>query len=339
MFFIDSINLYVASGKGGNGSVSFYKSIYDFYKRPDGGNGGKGGNVFFIGDKELKTFSKLKSNLNYKAQDGENGQSNRKTGRNGCDLFIHVPLGTVIYDIERNIFFGEILNDGDLLLVLKGGRAGYGNFFLKSCEKGVFDKLIAGGVSKIMHCHLELKLLSDVGLLGFPNVGKSLFINKISNVISKVADYSFTTLNPVLGVINLNYFNDIVVADLPGIIKKSHLGVGLGFNFLKHLLKTRLLLHVIDSTSIYSKISLLRELVIINNELKKYNVDLFKIEKWIVFNKIDLIRDFKVDLIDRKYLLKFNYTNIFLISSKESIGLKKLCFNICEFFSFYNKVV
>lgn len=333
MFFIDSIDLFAASGKGGNGAVSFSNFVRGSFRRPDGGNGGCGGNVYFIGDKNLKTFSKLRYNVSYKAQDGFNGHSNRKTGKNGADLFINVPLGTFIYDIERNLFFGEISFDKAVLLVIKGGRPGYGNFFLRSCNEGIFNKLVIGGSSIVMHFHLELKVLSDVGLLGFPNVGKSLFITTISSVKSKVADYSFTTLHPIFGAVKSDYFSDLIVADLPGIIKGSCFGVGLGYNFLKHLTKTKLLLHIVDVASIKSKFSLLKSLLVINNELKNYNVDLVKTEKWIVFNKIDLVNFIDFSFLDKTILLKFNYTNFFFISAKDKIGIKKLCFNISEFFS------
>lgn len=330
MFFVDSIDLYVSSGKGGNGCVSFNKSVCGVLGKADGGNGGRGGDVYFVGNKNIKTFSDLKFNLNYKAGDGFNGESNFRTGKSGTDLFISVPLGTFIYDTERNVFVCEILNDNDKFLVLRGGRPGFGNFFLKSCDKNIFDKLLLGGLPKVAKFHLELKLLADVGLLGFPNVGKSLFINRVSNVVSKVGDYPFTTLHPVLGTLKFFDFNKILVADIPGIIEGSCLGFGLGFNFLKHLLKTKLLLHFVDAIKINSKNDLLRELVIFNNELKTYNLDLLGINKWLIINKNDLVLNF--NLIDKSLLFKFNYANIFYISSKENIGLKKLCFNICEFF-------
>jgi GTP-binding protein len=201
-------------------------------------------------------------------------------------------LGTVIYDKERNVFIWRSFKDHDDFLVLKGGRPGYGNFFLKSCDKNIFCKLILGGQAKLAKFHLELKILADVGLLGFPNVGKSLFINRVSNVSSKVGDYSFTTLYPVLGTLKFFNFNKILIADIPGIIEGSCLGVGLGFNFLKHLLKTKLLLHFIDIEKISCKRSLLKELVVLNNELKNYNLDLLNIKKWLIFNKSDLVNDF-----------------------------------------------
>lgn len=331
MFFVDSIDIYVSSGKGGNGCVSFNRSAGGSLGRADGGNGGKGGDVYFFGDRNIKTFNNLKFNLNYKSEDGFNGEPNLRTGKNGEDLYISVPLGTVIYDKERNVFIGEVLKDHDDFLVLKGGRPGYGNFFLKSCDKNIFCKLILGGQAKLAKFHLELKILADVGLLGFPNVGKSLFINRVSNVSSKVGDYSFTTLYPVLGTLKFFNFNKILIADIPGIIEGSCLGVGLGFNFLKHLLKTKLLLHFIDIKNISCKRSLLKELVVLNNELKNYNLDLLNIKKWLIFNKSDLVNDFY--FIDKKYLIKFNYYNLFFISSKNDVGLKKLCFNLSEFFS------
>lgn len=331
MLFLDSIDLYLSSGNGGNGCVSFNKLSNRSIGKPDGGNGGKGGDVYFSCDEKLKTFSNLRFNANYKAEDGTSGGSNFKTGKNGKDLYIHVPCGTLIYDSERSFLFGEILKKEDKVLVLNGGRPGYGNFFLKNSSKDIFDKLILGGKNKVAFFHLELKLLADVGLLGFPNVGKSLFLNKISKVNSKVANYPFTTLNPILGALSFFSFNTIIVADLPGIIENSSVGVGLGFDFLKHLLKTRLLLHIVDTSSLTSKFFLLKELFVINKELNSYNFKLLNIEKWLIFNKIDLVTDF--NFFDRNLVNKFNYSNVFYISSKNNTGLKKLCFNIFEFFS------
>lgn len=335
MYFIDSINLYLSSGNGGNGCVSFLNSIHTSCKKPDGGNGGVGGNVYFLGDKKIKNFKIFNYKFNYKAGDGHAGQSNCKTGKNGCDLIIRVPLGTVLYDGEKNLFLFEILNDKDKILVLEGGRGGYGNFFLKSCDKLIFQKLVIGGKSKVSYFKLELKLLSDVGLLGYPNVGKSLFINRVSDATSKVADYSFTTLSPILGMLKLNYFDSIIISDLPGLIKNSCFGFGLGFNFLKHLLKTRLLLHIVDASSFSSSFSFFKELIIINNELFNYNFTLSKVNKWLIFNKIDLVKNFNSFILSKELLLKLGYTNIFFISSKNKIGLKKLCFNIVEFFSLF----
>lgn len=332
MFFLDSINLYISSGKGGDGCTSFFRSLYSSFGKPDGGNGGKGGSVYFLGDKNLNSFYYLNYNLIYKAEDGENGQSNLKTGKNGKDLFIKVPLGTSIYDNERNLFFGEIVFDGEKLLVLEGGKGGYGNFFLRSCDASIFNKMILGASSKIAYFHLELKILADVGLLGLPNVGKSMFINVISNSLSKSADYSFTTLHPFLGVLNFDFLNKIVIADLPGIIHDSSLGRGLGFSFLKHLIKTKLLLHFIDISVVNSIPSLFNDLLIINNELNGYNSKLLNINKWLILTKIDLVDNSVVFSFDRDYLTKLNYNNIFFISSKNKIGLKKLCFNISEFF-------
>lgn len=334
MVFIDSIDIYASSGKGGNGCISFL-TYSKSSKKPDGGNGGVGGNVYFLGDSKLTDFSLLKFNLNYKAFDGENGRSKIRTGKNGKDLYIKVPIGTIIYDIQHSFCFGEILNDGDKIMVLSGGKAGYGNYFLRSCEDRILNKMILGGDSKLLYFHLELKLLSDVGLLGFPNVGKSKFINVVSNSLSKSDYYSFTTLIPFLGVLKFDFFKNIIISDLPGIIHNSHLGKGLGFDFLKHLLKSKLLLHFIDVNSHMSYDSVFSEISLINNELKLYNEKLFFLKKWLVFNKIDLRTKLDFFLYKKDIISEFNYDNIFFISSKEGYGLKKLCYNINEFFILY----
>lgn len=331
MGFVDEIDIYVSSGKGGDGLFSFSSSKFSSYKVPNGGNGGSGGNAYFIGDENCFTFYKLKFRSNYKAEDGHSGQSNCKTGRRGKDLYIHVPLGTKVYDKERKIFLGEILCHNEKLSVACGGKAGYGNFFLRS-YKNASESLKPGGKLELKYLHLELNLLSNVGLLGFPNVGKSSCINSMSNTVSDVGNYSFTTLKPILGVLNGSFKKKIVVADIPGIIEFSSKGLGLGFKFLKHLSKTGLLLHIVDVSSIKTIDCFLREIFIINRELQAFDKIFFDKEKWLVFNKIDLVKKFNIKFFMKDFLKKFNYKLFFLVSSKKQIGLKKLCFNINQYF-------
>lgn len=334
MSFIDEINIYVSSGKGGGGAVSFSRNKCSRFNIPDGGNGGKGGNVYFLGDENYTTFYHLKFKLNYKAEDGLNGKSNRKTGRNGRDLIIKVPIGTSIYDCERNILLGEIFRQGDKLLVVSGGNPGYGNFFFKQSNL-FYNRIKMGGYAILKYLHLELNLLADVGLLGFPNVGKSLFVNNISNIFSKVGNYSFTTLKPKIGLLK-NYINkNIVIADIPGLVNFSSQGIGLGFKFLKHLSKTTLLLHFIDLSIIKNKKELLKSIFIINMELMNFDTKVLLKEKWLILNKNDLILNFNLFFFSKKLLKKFDYKFIFSISSKNKNSLKKLSFNIGEYFSKY----
>lgn len=331
MGFIDEIDIYISSGKGGDGLFCFSGNRFSSYKIPNGGNGGNGGNVYLVGDKNCFTFYKLKFRSNYKAEDGYSGQANCKTGKNGCDLNIYVPLGTKVYDKERKIFLGEIFNHNDSFLVACGGKSGYGNFFLR-CYKNPSENLKFGSKAELKYLHLELNLLSNVGLLGFPNVGKSSFINNISNSSSEVSNYSFTTLKPVLGVLKFSFKKKIVIADIPGIIEFSSQGTGLGFKFLKHLSKTILLLHVLDISSVTTLDSFIKEIFIINRELQTFNNNFVYKEKWLVLNKVDLIDKLNVKIFMIDFLKKFNYKSYFLISSKKKIGFKKICFNINQYF-------
>jgi GTPase len=318
MVFIDSINIYISSGRGGSGSNSFTQRKNSNNKFPDGGNGGNGGNIYFKGDKSITTFSNLKRKNIYKAKDGENGKNNLKTGKNGDDLIINIPIGTIIYDKNRNLILAEINKDKQKILVSKGGRCGYGNAYLKNIDNNNKKKLFIGGKSEVNLLHLELRLMSDIGIFGYPNVGKSTIINNMCNVVSKIGNYPFTTLHPVLGKLELSDKDNIIISDMPGIIEKASLGIGLGFDFLKHLLKTRLLFHVIDITNSESYKSFLKEILTLNFEIKQYNKILFKKKKWIILNKYDLIKN--------------NYSHIFYVSVKKQYGFRKLCFNIYEYF-------
>jgi len=327
MKFIDEINIYVSSGQSGDGLFSFSNR-----KTPDGGNGGRGGSIYLICDNNVFTFYNLKFMSIYKAENGINGQRNKRTGRTGNDLFIKVPIGTIVYDGERNVFLGELVSHGDKLLIASSGRPGYGNAYLKRSFWDV-GRLKRGSESVLRFLHLELNLLSDIGLLGFPNVGKSSFINEISNVYSKVGDYKFTTLVPILGILR-NYNNrSIVLSDLPGIISFSSDGLGLGFNFLKHLLKTKLLLHFIDLSIIYNKYIFFSETFIINNELKKFDTSFLKKKKWFILSKCDLVRNVYFFSFLKFLLKRYECDFIFVISSNKKYGFKKLSFNLGEYFS------
>lgn len=323
MTFIDEIDIYVSSGNGGNGSISFSHTKNN--KKYDGGNGGNGGNVYIIGNKNDLTLNKIKFKIKYKAEDGFNGENNSKKGKNGKNLYITVPIGTIIYDNERKIYLGEILKHNENILIAKGGNAGIGN---KIFKKNIQKNINVGKSGEIKFLHLKLHLLADIGLFGYPNTGKSLFLNTCTHAKSKVENYIFTTINPNLGAILYYKKKNIILADIPGIIKKASLGIGLGFNFLKHLLKTKLLLHIYDATQIKTNFNFFKHVIILNNELKKFDNILYKKEKWLVINKIDLIKTLKYIPCIKKY----NYTNIFFISLKKKIGIKKILFNIIEYY-------
>ncbi|HFL8824423.1 MAG TPA: Obg family GTPase CgtA [Candidatus Azoamicus sp. OHIO1] len=331
MRFLDEIDLYVSSGKGGNGCLSFTRDSLSSFKKPDGGNGGKGGNVYLVGNKNLSTFYYLKFKNNYKAEDGHSGGRFKKTGRNGNDLFIDVPLGTTIIDNETDDFIGEILVHKQTVTVALGGGSGCGSFIFRS-DVSRMNKCVSLGKSAVLkYLHLELKILSDVGLLGFPNVGKSSFLNCVSAAKSMVADYEFTTIHPVLGVIDGYRAGNIVIADIPGIIENASVGVGLGIRFLKHLVKTKLLLHVVDISKATDFDALKNEIYVVLNELRSFDIDLYNKEKWLIFNKVDLLDNLKLRFLFNEFIMDFGYMNLFFISCKNGIGIRKLCFNVSEY--------
>lgn len=336
MSFLDEIDLYVSSGKGGNGCLSFIKNNSMHLGTPDGGNGGKGGNVYLLGNRNVFNFYYLRFKKNYKANDGCSGGRSRKAGKNGKDLYIDVPLGTVVFDNESNSFLGEVLSHGQSILVAVGGNPGYGSFVFR-CNLHKINKSISiGQCSVLRYLHLELKILSDVGLLGVPNAGKSSFLNCISGSKSKVANYEFTTLFPILGVIDKYKDFYISVADMPGIIEKASLGFGLGTTFLKHLLKTRLLLHIVDVSKFFSIKDLITELSVVINELKSFDDAFCFKEIWLILNKIDLVDSLNFELSDFNLIYKLNYKRVFFVSCKKKIGISKLCFNIGEYVNKFN---
>lgn len=328
MKFIDEIDIYVSSGCGGNGLVSFSK-IKNTKITPDGGNGGYGGNVYIRGNKNCITLYNLNFRATYKAQNGLAGGKNRKTGKNGKNLYICVPLGTVIFDNERKIHLGEIIKHEETLIVTKGGRGGIGNHYFKNKN---INKLNIGSSSEVKFLHLELYMLAHIGLFGYPNAGKSMFLNTFTNANSKIASYAFTTLSPYIGDFKYNSKQKIIIADVPGVIKNASLNKGLGFKFLKHLSKTKLLFHIFDLSSITNDKQFLKNIIIINKELIKFDNALFKKEKWLIINKIDLIKEYTYENFFKKISKKFNYKHIFFVSLLNKIGLKKLSFNIKEYF-------
>ncbi len=335
MTFFDEINIYVSSGQGGNGLFSFSKNKNAKHKTSDGGNGGNGGNIYIKGNKNYLTLYKLKFKNKYKAEDGAPGRKNNKSGKAGKNLDIHVPIGTVIYDKERKVYIGEIKTHGEKILVAKGGRSGYGNSNLKNIDE-LKNNLKLGGESEIRFLHLELFLITDIGLLGLPNVGKSSLINKITNSCYKTGNYDFTTLQPNIAILKFFSKNRISVTDIPGIIRFASKGKGLGLTFLKHLSKNKLLLNIIEIKN-NNTMTEIKQIIIIKNELKKFDEQLLKKEKWLILNKIDLILKIDITNIKEKLGKKIHFNNIFFTSTKKNIGIKKLCFNINEFFKKYKE--
>ena len=295
MKFIDKTEVIVAAGKGGDGMCCFRTARNRPKLGPDGGNGGNGGNVVFVADRETNTLSRLRYRTTYQAENGGKGGSNNKTGRCGQDCEIPVPLGTILYDSSSGNKVGEILVPEDRLLVARGGKRGYGNRHFILPTRQAPRMSTKGSAGERVHLNLELKLLADVGLAGFPNAGKSTLLSAVSAAKPKIADYPFTTLVPNLGVVESGAsekdWNSLVLADIPGLIEGASQGKGLGLDFLRHIERTRVIACVLDAGNSDSRQALLKEFDQLNKELGSYSDALSKKPKLILLNKVDLIEN------------------------------------------------
>ena len=296
--FIDEANITVKAGGGGHGCIAFRREKFVPKGGPSGGDGGHGGSIYLVADTHENTLLKFRFNHTFRAERGRHGEGSNRHGRSGEDLEIRVPVGTVIYDVET----GEILHDftqaNESLLIAKGGRGGHGNAHFASSINRVPYKAQDGAPGEEKTLRLELKLLADVGLVGYPNVGKSTLISRISAARPKIAEYPFTTMEPHLGVVSLDTDRSFVVADIPGLIEGAHLGAGLGVQFLKHIERTRLLLHLIDMSEMSDR-DPIDEFHTINSELAEHNADLPRKPKIIVAAKMDAAIATKVQKLSR----------------------------------------
>lgn len=291
MKFVDESTIKVEAGDGGNGCVSFRREKYIPRGGPDGGDGGNGGSVYLIGDEGLNTLVDFRHQRMHRAERGKNGMGRQMTGHAGADLFVRVPVGTRVKDLETDELIGEVLRHEQLLLVARGGRHGLGNIHFKSSTNRAPRQATPGTPGEQRTLLLELIVLADVGLLGMPNAGKSSFIAKVSHARPKVADYPFTTLYPNLGVVRAGDERSFVVADIPGLIEGAAEGAGLGIQFLKHLSRTRLLLHMVDIAPMDESVDPVLEVRHIISEVEKYGGDLLDRERWLVLTKKDLLLD------------------------------------------------
>ena len=289
MKFIDEAVINVRAGNGGNGMASFRREKYIPKGGPDGGDGGSGGSVYLVATTGINTLIDFSVKNQFQATSGQAGQSRKRTGLSGEDLYIKIPCGTKITNHETGEMMGDLVNDGEVCLVAKGGIGGKGNTRFKSSINQAPRKITSGTIGEQRKIVLELNLLADVGLLGYPNAGKSTLIRSVSSAKPKVADYPFTTLNPNLGVVRLNFDESFVIADVPGIIEGASEGTGLGIAFLKHLSRTRLLLHLVDLGQNIPAKETATEIKKLELELDKFSNELSKKERWMVFNKTDLI--------------------------------------------------
>ena len=334
--FLDVAKIKIQAGNGGSGAVSFVRTKMSMYGGPDGGNGGKGGDVYFIAKNNVNTLYEFKFKTKFNAENGENGGKNFKNGKQGADLYIAVPCGTVIKDLKTGNVLADLLNEEDSIKILRGGKGGRGNTFYTSPTRQAPKFSQSGELTKMYEVILELKTIADVGLVGYPNVGKSTLLSTITNAKPKIANYHFTTLVPNLGVVS-QYGNTFVMADIPGLIEGASEGVGLGYAFLKHVERVRLILHMVDISGIEGR-EPFEDYLKINNELKKYSEILSKLPQIVVLTKTDLISDdeLKEKFEDfKKKLTKetkkgANTPKILTISSITNKGLEELKNEICK---------
>ena len=289
MKFIDKAKILIAGGNGGNGIVSFRREKYEPHGGPNGGDGGHGGSIYAIADRNLNTLIEYRYTRKFLAERGENGGSSDCTGRSGKDIVLHVPVGTVITDENSQRVVADLAVDGQQVLLAKGGKGGLGNTRFKSSTNRAPRQCTPGDPGEERDLRLELRVLADIGLLGLPNAGKSTFIRAVSAARPKVADYPFTTLHPNLGVVRTAENKSFVVADIPGLIEGAADGAGLGIRFLKHLARTRILLHIVDLVPLDPEADPVRDAHAIVRELERYSPELASRPRWLALNKIDLI--------------------------------------------------
>ncbi len=324
MKFVDEASIHITAGKGGNGSASFRREKYIQYGGPDGGDGGDGGSVYLEGDSGLNTLVDFRHRRMYKAQNGVQGKGQEKYGKKGEDIYIRVPLGTEVSDELSGVAIGDVTEHGQHLLVARGGRGGLGNVHFKSSTNRSPRKFTPGEAGEDIHLHFELKVLADIGLLGFPNAGKSTLISSVSAARPKVADYPFTTLYPNLGVVRIGMDSSFVIADVPGLIEGAAEGAGLGVQFLKHLQRTRLLLHLVDIAPL-DEIPPEDAVRKLEQELVNFDKDLGEKLRWLVFTKSDILDRAEVEEIANRVVKELNWqAPWFIISSVTRSGTDEL---------------
>lgn len=288
--FIDKAHIYLKAGNGGNGAVAFRREIYVPAGGPNGGDGGHGGNIIFEVDENMRTLMDFKYQRKYTAEHGGNGKGSNMHGKTGEDLILKVPMGTVVRDEKTNLVIADLANHGDRFIAAKGGSGGKGNTHFKNSIRQAPAFAKAGKEGQERNIVLELKLIADVGLLGFPNVGKSTFLSIVTKANPKIANYHFTTLYPNLGVVKLKNGDSFVIADIPGLIEGASDGIGLGHDFLRHVERTKVLIHIVDVSGIEGR-DPLEDFRMINLELEKFNTKLSKKPQIVAANKIDLLSD------------------------------------------------
>lgn len=331
MKFVDEATIRVQAGNGGHGALSFRREKYVERGGPDGGDGGDGGSVYLRADKSINTLADFRVARKFRAESGQGGAGRNKTGRSGVDLDVLVPCGTVVHDVDTGEFIGDLTEDGQRQKVAEGGRRGLGNTRFKSSVNRAPRKITHGTPGEGRHLKLELKVLADVGLLGMPNAGKSTLIAALSDAKPRIADYPFTTLHPNLGVVRVGRLQSFVMADVPGLIEGASDGAGLGIQFLKHLQRTRLLLHLIDIAPLDESENPADSVRAIARELERFSPELATMPRWLVINKIDLLPADRLDKARDALLADLEWdARVFCVSAATGEGTEALAQSVME---------
>lgn len=329
MKFVDEAEIVVEAGRGGNGCMSFRREKFIPKGGPDGGDGGDGGSVYLVGDAALNTLVDFRFQRRYMALPGQGGMGANCTGKAGDDLFVRVAVGTTVVDKHTGELIADISAHDQKVLVAKGGYHGLGNTRFKSSTNRAPTKTTRGTDGEIRTLQLQLKVLADVGLLGMPNAGKSTLLRAVSAARPKVADYPFTTLVPGLGVVRIELERAFVMADIPGVIEGASEGAGLGFRFLKHLSRTRLLLHVVDAAPMDEEVDPVRQAKAIVDELAGFSETLAKKERWLVLNKADMVDSEYLDALQQRFVDELGWDiPVYRIAAIDGSGCERLCQDI-----------
>jgi GTP-binding protein len=337
MNFVDETEISVQAGNGGNGALSFRREKYIPRGGPDGGNGGRGGSVYLIATEGLNTLADFRFVRHYQAPNGKGGSGKLKSGISGEDLFVKVPIGTMVYDANTEELIADLVEEDEQVVVSNGGDGGLGNTTFKSSVNQAPRKITKGKPGDSRSLRLELKVLADVGLLGLPNAGKSTFLRSVSQATPKVANYPFTTLHPELGVVSLGMGSSFVIADIPGLIEGAAQGAGLGIQFLRHLARTKLLLHVVDIAPYGDEeADLANDITTILGELEQYSeqtgADLSELDRWLVINKTDVVLEDDQKRIVEQLLSELDWSGpVYTISAIGRQGTQVLCNDIMNY--------
>lgn len=325
MKFIDEAKIEVIAGDGGNGVASFCREKFRPFGGPDGGDGGKGGSIWAIADRNINTLIDYRYSKVHKARNGENGRGSDCYGKGGDDIELRMPVGTLVIDSQSGEIVADLTEHGQIVLLAKGGEGGWGNIHFKSSTNRAPRQKTDGKEGERRELKLELKVLADIGLLGMPNAGKSTFISAVSNARPKIADYPFTTLHPNLGVVRVSHEKSFVIADIPGLIEGASEGAGLGHQFLRHLQRTRLLLHIVDLAPFEDTVDPVKEAKAIVKELKKYDESLYNKPRWLVLNKLDMVPEEEREKRVKNFIKRFGWKGpVFEISALAREGCEDL---------------